>query len=173
MNIARTIVVTAVLAGCGVSQETSAAGSPSSPPTTSVVAPTRSAERTKPPELQIQPPLAAPTHVSWAIDRGAPDDPARRHLFELYFDGAAMGFRIVDASGQLVVQLPIAGSGIFDTSTCMANAKPPAMNATWVALDDATYQRIAANSATYRVVVDTIGVPSVTLPLVDTGCRRT
>src|SRR5207248_8265943 len=100
---------------------TSVAASASSAPATSVTAPTRSPDVTKPPELQVQRPLAAPTHVSWGIDRGSVDDPQHRRLFELYFDGAAMGFRVVDASGQLVVQVPVVGHGVFAACTCMVD----------------------------------------------------
>ncbi|HKW78250.1 MAG TPA: hypothetical protein VJQ09_04060 [Candidatus Limnocylindria bacterium] len=102
---------------------------------------------------------------------GPPDRP---YFFELYFDGGATGFRIVDATGRLVLTLPIAGSGIFDANTCMVVTNPggKSQNATWRSIDDATHQDLVARGATYRVEVDTIGHGVITLPLVDTGCRR-
>ena len=162
------LVIASITAACGSAAQ-SAPATPSDGP--SAIA-TRSPEPTKPLAPTSQPPIAAPTRVSWAIDKGAPDDPAHRVLFELYFDGGATGFRVIDAAGQVIVRLPIAGSGIFDQSTCMAKARPAQSNATWVAIDDATYQRIAANWASYRVEVDTIAVSAVTLPLTDSGCRQ-
>jgi hypothetical protein len=85
-----------------------------------------------------------------------------------------MGFRVVDASGQLVLQVPIAGSGIFGPETCMAALQQPgkATNATWRSIDDATYRDLVAHAASYRVEVETIGHGTITLPLGDSGCRR-
>jgi hypothetical protein len=171
MKVAGWMLVVAALASCADPSAPPADRAARSPMTVASASPIRAPDLTKPPELLIQRPLGAPTHLSWGIDRGAPDDPAHRHLFEVYFDGAATGFRIIDGSGQLVLELPIAGSGIFDASTCMATAKPDASTATWVPIDDVTLERLTASGASFSVVVDTIGVAGVTLPLVDTGCR--
>jgi hypothetical protein len=108
--------------------------------------PTVSREVTKPPVSQA--PVPAPTHVTWAIDHSA--QPGRR-LFELHYDGAAMGFRVVDESGRQLIVLPIAGSGIFDQVSCMATAKAPTDNATWVGMDEPVYQELLAHAASYRV----------------------
>ena len=125
---------------------------------------------TKPPSSQ--PPLPAPTYTRWGVDRQGPLD--RPYQFELYYDGGASGFRIVDASGRLVLQLPIAGSGVFGPDTCMVVTSPggKSQNATWRIIDEPTLQDLTANGARYHVEVDTIGHGTVTLPLVDTGCRR-
>ena len=128
------------------------------------------AQVTKPPSSQ--PPLPAPTYTKWGIDRQGPAD--RPYQFELYYDGNASGFRIVDAAGRLVLQLPIAGSGIFGPDTCMVVTSPggKSQNATWRIIDEATLQDLTAHGASYQVEVDTIGHGTITLPLVDTGCRR-
>jgi hypothetical protein len=124
---------------------------------------------TKPPFSQ--PPLDPPTHVWWAID---PSQQPDRRLFELHFDGAAMGFRLLDTSGRIVITLPIAGSGIFGPETCIAELTSKAQRraATWVGIDDPTYQLVVANWPSYRVEVDTIGHGTITLPLEYSGCRR-
>src|SRR5207247_7283747 len=82
-----------VTAACGSGRTTS--GFVSDRPTASPTsAPTLTPEVTKPPVSQA--PLPAPTHVKWAIDHS--DQPGR-HLFELHYDGSAMGFRVVDDAG--------------------------------------------------------------------------
>ena len=83
-----------------------------------------------------------------------------------------MGFRVVDESGRPIVVLPIAGSGIFGPETCMATAKKGTDGATWVGVDESTYRDLLLHAASYRVEVETIGHGTITLPLVDTGCRR-
>lgn len=155
-----------VTAACGTSGATSAFVSdrPTASPTS---AHTFKPEVTKPTVSQA--PLPAPTHVKWAIDHS--DQPGR-HIFELHYDGSAMGFRVVDDAGRLVIVLPIAGSGIFGPETCMAVAKTGTDTATWVGVDEATYEDLLVHAASYRVEVETIGHGTVTLPLVDTGCRR-
>ena len=155
-----------VTAACGTSGATGAFVSdrPTASPTS---APTLTPEVTKPPVSQA--PLPAPTHVKWAIDHS--DQPGR-HLFELHYDGTAMGFRVVDASGRQLFVVPIAGSGIFGPETCMVAARTGTDNATWLGVDEPTYQDLLAHAASYRVEVETIGHGTVTLPLVDTGCRR-
>lgn len=154
-----------LVAGCGTNAADAVASKiPAVSPT---AAATASAEITKPPFSQ--PPLAAPTHVSWAIDQ---TDEPDRHLFELYYDGSAMAFRVVDASDRQLVVLPIAGSGIFGPETCMATAKEGNSNATWVSVDEPTYQEMIGRGSSYRVEVETVGQGTITLPLVDTGCRR-
>ena len=119
-----------------------------------------------------QPPLDAPTYTTWGVDKTGPPD--RPNTFELYFDGAAIGFRIVDGAGRLVLMLPIAGSGIFGSDSCMATTRGSgkSQNATWRVIDEPTLQDLTAHGASYHVEVDTIGHGTITLPLVDTGCRR-
>ena len=155
-----------VTAACGTSGATGAFVSdrPTAPPTS---ASTLTPEVTKPPVSQA--PLPAPTHVKWAIDHS--DQPGRR-LFELHYDGVAMGFRVVDDAGRPLIAVPIAGSGIFGPETCIVAARTGTDTATWVGVDEPTYQDLLAHAASYRVEVETIGHGTVTLPLVDTGCRR-
>ena len=160
------LAATMVLAACGPSGSSTAFVSDKPTPSSTPVA-TVSREVTKPPVSQA--PLPAPTHVTWAIDHT--DQPGRR-LFELHYDGAAMGFRVVNASGRQVLVVPIAGSGIFGPETCMVAATTGTGAATWVAVDEPMYQDLLANAATYRVEVETIGHGTITLRLVDTGCRR-
>ena len=163
-------LVLAVAVGCGGSG--AASPSASRPPSLSPSAspPTTAAEITKPPFSQ--PPLPAPTYVLWAIDRSAQTD--RPYTFELHHDGVASGFRVVDASGKVVLAVPIAGSGIFGPETCMAAVQidHKSSGATWRSIDDAAYRDLVARAASYRVEVDTIGHGTVTLPLTDSGCRR-
>lgn len=155
-----------VTVACGTNGATSrfVSDNPTASPTS---APTIAPEFTKPPVSQA--PLPPPTHVRWAIDHS--DQPGR-HLFELHYDGTAMGFRVVDATGGVLIVVPIAGSGIFGPETCMVAAKAGADVATWVGVDEATYQDLLAHAASYLVEVETIGHGTTTLPLVDTGCRR-
>jgi len=109
--------------------------------------------------------------VLWAIDRI--DQPDRPYFFELHYDGMAFGFRVVDDAGRLVLQVPIAGSGIFGPESCAAAlSEGKTTNATWRSIDETTYRDFAAHQASYRVEVDTIGHGTITLPLADTGCRR-
>ena len=157
------LAATMVFAACGPSGAPSAFVSDKPTPSSTPV----SREVTKPPVSQA--PLPAPTRLLWAIDHA--DQPGR-HLFEIHFDGSAMGFRVIDASGRQVLVVPIAGSGIFGPETCMVAATTGTGAATWVAVDEPTYQDLLANAATYRVEVETIGHGTITLPLVDTGCRR-
>jgi hypothetical protein len=116
--------------------------------------------------------IPAPTSVRWGIDSSG--DPARPYLFELYFTGGAASFHIVDEAGQVVLRVPIAGSGIFGPDTCLARhtAKSSGWKGTWVSVDAVTYGQIVANSSRYRVEAEAINATgSVTLPLVDSGCR--
>ena len=155
---------------CGVS------GVGSAPTSSAISLPTATATATASPTKLVTSPSTAlppPTYARWAIDKGRPGDPARPYLLELFFDGGATSFRIVDAGGAVVLRLPIAGSGVFDKDTCMVRVPAPgkSMNATWMSIDEATYQRLIANAATYRVEADAAGAQVVTLPLEDTGCR--
>jgi len=153
---------------CGV---TGVASAPTSSATSSPTAtPSTTPEVTKP--LFSQPPLPPPTRVLWAIDRTGLAD--RPYFFELHYDGMASGFRVIDTSGQLVLQLPIAGSGVFGPETCLYTLDKDGKitNGTWRSIDDATYRDFVAFAASYRVEVDTIGYGTITLPLGDTGCRR-
>jgi hypothetical protein len=165
--VTRTLVIAALLlASCG----DRVVGSGASASAPAIASPTPTVQVTKPPSSQ--PPLPAPTYTKWGIDRQGPPD--RPYQFELYYDGAASGFRIVDAAGRLILQLPIAGSGIFGPDTCMVVTSPggKSQNATWRIIDEATLQDLTAHGASYHVEVDTIGYGTITLPLVDTGCRR-
>jgi len=155
-----------VTAACGTGGGTSAFVS-DRPTASTTSAPTVTPGVTKPPVSQA--PLPAPTHVKWAIDHS--DQPGR-HVFELHYDGTAMGFRVIDDAGRQIIVVPIAGSGIFGPETCMVAAKAGAEVATWVGVDEMTYQDLLAHAASYRVEVETIGHGTITLPLVDTGCRR-
>src|SRR6266550_8258521 len=110
------LAATMVLAACGPSGASTAFVSDKPTPSSTPVA-TVSREVTKPPVSPA--PLAAPTRLTWAIDHA--DQPGR-HLFEIHFDGSAVGFRVVDASGRQVLEVPIAGSGIFGPETCMVAA---------------------------------------------------
>jgi hypothetical protein len=161
------LIALASAIACGVN---GAAPAPTSGPAATSASTTPTAEVTKPPFSQ--PPLPAPTRVAWAIDRG--EQPERPHVFELHYDGNAMGFRVIDASGQLVLQVPVAGSGVFGPETCMVALQQPgkATIATWRSIDDATYRDLVAHAASYTVEVETIGHGMVTLPLGDSGCRR-
>jgi hypothetical protein len=109
--------------------------------------------------------------VRWAVDKGSSDDPQHRSLLELFFDGNALGFRVVDAGGSMVLQFPIAGSGIFGPETCMVRVRKPQENATWIAVDQATLESFMQRYASYRVIADGIPAGRVTLPLADSGCR--
>jgi hypothetical protein len=163
------VIAVASAIACGVN---GAASAPTNAPAASLASATssRTPEVTKPPFSQ--PPLPAPTRVAWAIDRG--EQPERPYVFELHYDGNAMGFRVVDASGQLVLQVPIAGSGVFGPETCVVALQQPGKttNATWRSIDDATYRDFVAHAASYRVEVETVGHGTITLPLGDSGCRR-
>ena len=122
------------------------------------------------PAKPTQPPLALPTHVRWAIDgTGQTTSP---YFVELFYDGTATGFRVIDTSGQVVHQFPIAGSGIFGPETCMARARAANENATWLVMDQAALDRFLAEAGTYRVEAIAAGSSQVViLPLSDTGCR--
>jgi hypothetical protein len=169
--ICRSVCLLALVSAiaCGVNGAGSAATN--SVASSASAGPSRTPEVTKPPFSQ--PPLSAPTRVAWAIDRIAAQVD-RPYAFELHYDGYAMGFRVVDTSGQLVLQVPIAGSGIFGPETCMAaqHADGKTTNATWRGIDETTYRDFVARSGSYRVEVETIGHGTITLPLGDTGCRR-
>jgi len=131
---------------------------------------TQSPEATKPfPVVQSQLPL--PTTVRWAIDRGSPDDPQRRMLLVLFYDGNAHGWRIIDGSGADLFRVPIAGSGIFGPETCVASARRPNEITTWVGLDQAAIDRFAQQYRSYRAVGEGIPTGSTTLEMIDTGCR--
>lgn len=132
-------------------------------------------EATPPPEqtkpfVVTQQPLPPPTYARWAIDGGAPG--SERSLFVLFYDSPATGFRLIDANGTVVLQVSIAGSGIFGPDTCVSSAQRPREVVTWAGLDAAAYARIVANIGTYRLEADTVAGPTVTVPLTDTGCRR-
>ncbi len=160
----RALVIAALLlASCGDRAVGSASVASASPSATI-------AQVTKPPFSQ--PPLPAPTYTRWGVDKMGPPD--RPYFFEVYYDGGATGFRIVDGAGRLVLQLPIAGSGVFGPDTCPVVTSPggKSQNSTWRTIDEQTLQDLTTHGASYHVEVDTIGHGTITLPLVDTGCRR-
>jgi hypothetical protein len=153
------------------SQVPRAAVSPAATASPTASASTRP-EQTKPPGVDTtQPQLPLPTSIRWAVDKGSPDDPQHRSLFELFFDGNASGFRVVDAGGSMVLRFPIAGSGVFGPETCMARARKPQEIATWIAVDQATLDLFVQRYGSYRVIADGIPAGQVTLPLTDSGCR--
>jgi hypothetical protein len=129
----------------------------------------RSPEPTKP--QIVQPRLPLPTRVRWAIDKGSPDDPAYRALLVLFYDGNAQGWQIVDSTGAEILRVPIAGSGIFGRDTCLVKAQQPNEIETWLALDQIAMERFIREYRGYRAVAQGIPSGSVTLELVDTGCR--
>ena len=153
------VVINGALVGCTNPPPLNASTSPTA----------RTADATK--AASSQAPVAAPTHITWAVDKR--DDPARPYVLVLFFDSHAVGFRIVDESARLVLQVPIAGSGIFGPGTCVQRlvAAEKTEDYTWVAFDATTLQQFTANASSYRVEVDTIGGPTITLPMTDSGCR--
>ncbi len=116
-------------------------------------------------------PLAPPTNVRWALDRTG--DAAGSYFLDLFYDGVATAFRVIDASGNVVLRLPIAGSGIFGPETCMVRARPSGkeVNATWMRIDSVGREHFEHDGATYRVDADTPDGRTLTLPLTDSGCR--
>lgn len=110
--------------------------------------------------------------VRWATDKGSPDDPQRRSLLVLLYDGNAQGWSIVDASGTEQFRVPMAGSGIFGPETCVVKRRPNEI-ATWRSLDEATLARFVQGYRTFRAIAEGIPTGSATLELVDSGCRGT
>jgi hypothetical protein len=118
-----------------------------------------------------QEPLAPPTYVRFAVDRGI--DPSRPYFLDLFYDGVATNVRVLDASGQVALRVPIAGSGIFGPETCAVRARPPGKTEghTYISVDAETVQRLTADASVYRVEADSVGGRTVTVPLTDSGCR--
>jgi len=116
-------------------------------------------------------PLAPPTYVRWAVDRTG--DAAGSYFLDLFYDGVATGFRVLDASGNVVLRLPIAGSGIFGPETCMVRAgrSGKQVNATWIRIDVVEREHFERDGATYRVEADIPDGRTLTLLLTDSGCR--
>jgi hypothetical protein len=135
---------------------------------TATLTPTPSRTPTKPPSTPE--PLAPPTYVRFAVDKGG--DPARPFL-DLFYDGVATNFRVLDGSGQVVVRVPIAGSGIFGPETCAVrqHSLGKTEGFTYLSVDAETVQRLTANPSAYRVEADSVAGRTVTVPLTDTGCR--
>lgn len=167
MDIVRTASAALLLVAASCGSATGTLAGTTATPAPSPAATTRSAEVTKPPQpAQVLPP---PTYARWAIDQTG--DPTRR-LFVLFYDSQALGFRLLDAAGGVVVRVPIAGSGIFGPETCVASAHRANEIATWAAVDEPTYRRILAEISGYRLEADAVGGPTVTIPLSDSGCRK-
>jgi hypothetical protein len=113
--------------------------------------------------------LAPPTYVRWAVDRsGAADRP---YFLDFFYDGVATGFRVLDGSSQVVLRVPIAGSGIFGPETCMVRTRARTEGATYVVLDAEALQRFTANASSYRIEADSVSGRTVPLLLSDSGCR--
>jgi hypothetical protein len=74
------------------------------------------------------PPLLVPTYARWAVDKSEFAD--RPFILVLFFDGGATNIRIVDASGQIVIRIPIAGSGTFGPDSCTVRARASGANST-------------------------------------------
>lgn len=131
--------------------------------------PTSSPSISKPPSGQA--PLPPPTYVRWAVDKS--DDIARPYRLDLFYDGIATDFRIVDASGRLVLRVPIIGSGIFSPETCVAKARPSGKTEgfTGISIDASALQQFMTNAASYMVEADSVAGATVKLPLSDSGCR--
>lgn len=167
MHIRRTASAALLLVATSCGSTTGTLAGTTATPAPTPAATTRSSEITRPPQpAQVLPP---PTYARWAIDQAG--DPTRR-FFVLFYDSPALGFRLIDAAGEVVVRVPIAGSGIFGPETCIASAHRANEIATWAAVDEPTYRRILANIATYRLEADAVGGPTVTIPLSDSGCRK-
>ncbi|HEV8654118.1 MAG TPA: hypothetical protein VGR85_01215 [Candidatus Limnocylindria bacterium] len=116
--------------------------------------------------------LPPPTYLRWAVDR-AGGNPTLPYVLEFFHDGYATSFRIFDGSGQLAFRVPIAGSGVFGPESCMVRGRPPGKteNATWIGVDAATLERFMRDAPSYRVEADSVGGPTLTIPLSDSGCR--
>jgi len=143
-------------------------GTPTATVATPTVSPTGSATITP---VATDERLAPPTRVRFAVDRGA--DPARPYFLDLFYDGVATGFRVLDASGEVVLRVPIAGSGVFGLETCAVREHGPGKTEglTYTSVDAETVQRFTANPSAYHVDVDSVAGRTVTVPLIDSGCR--
>jgi len=115
--------------------------------------------------------IAPPTYVRWAVDKTG--DHVRPYFLDLFYDGTATNYRIIDGSGQVVLRVPISGSGIFGPETCVSSARPGGKveNATWIAIDANTPWRFIAEAVNYQVQADSVSGSTVTVPLSDSGCR--
>jgi hypothetical protein len=122
-------------------------------------------------EAAVDPGAARPANV--CALRGRQGWRSRAPFLDLFYDGVATNFRVLDASGQVVVRVPIAGSGIFGPETCAVRQHPPGKTEgfTYLSVDGETVQRLTANPSAYRVEADSVAGRTVTVPLTDTGCR--
>ncbi|MEK6225950.1 MAG: hypothetical protein AABM40_06570 [Chloroflexota bacterium] len=159
------IVITALF---GLATTLAGCVPPAAAPAQSPTAPTPTEPLPSPPAKPT--PDQTPSRVEWAVDglAGAPQPFA----LELFYDGTAMGFRILSADGGLVVALPIAGSGIFGPDTCVNRVRASALHSsTWVAIDAALERRFESEAASYRVETTLLDGRLITVPLADSGCR--
>lgn len=126
---------------------------------------------TKP--VSTEEPLGSPTYVRWAVDKSAVAE--RPYFLVLVYDGIATNFRVVEGSGNVVLRVPVAGSGIFGPETCAVRARTPGKTEgfTYLLVDAATLQRFTANASAYRIEADSVGGRTATVPLTDSGCRAT
>lgn len=148
---------------------TACAGAAPPPPTVAIESPTPSPTITKP--TTTQEPLSPPTYVRWAVDKSG--SPERPYFLDFFYDGVATNFRVIDGSGQVVLRVPISGSGVFGLETCVVRARPPGKveGFTYLVIDAAALERFMRDSASYRVEADSVGGRTVTIPLADSGCR--
>src|SRR5687767_1771853 len=160
----RLLILLALVSSCG-SPAVSPSATTSTPPTAA------SPSATKPPDQQRTLPL--PTTTRWAIDKPSSSDPQGRSLLVLFYDGNAQDWRVVDSSGSELFRMPIQGSGVHGSETCVVTARRPGEGLTWVPLDSATLDRFVQLYRGYRAVAAGIPTGSATLEMVDSGCRRT
>jgi hypothetical protein len=158
------------LAGALVVLMVACSSAPTFTAATPTVTPTTSPTLTKP-VATTPDPLPPPTYVRWAVDKSGFAD--RPYFLDFFYDGIATSFRVLDTSGQVVLRVPIAGSGVFGPETCAVRARPAgkAEGHTYVVLDADALQQFTANASSYRVEADSVGGRTVTVGLSDTGCR--
>jgi hypothetical protein len=99
------------------------------------------------------------------------DDPQQRSRLVLFFDGQA-AWRILDASGRIVMRVPVPGDEIFGAETCMVTERRPQENSAWAAIDAATVDALVRDHASYRAIAEGIPGGEVALEFRYTGCRR-
>lgn len=107
------------------------------------------------------------TSVRWAVDRSATEV-----RLILYHEGMASSFQIIDQVGATVLRVEIAGSGIFDDTSCVTHHLPAEL-VTWRGIDPAQLAVFEQQYRSYRVVATGIPTGEATLPLTDSGCRGT
>lgn len=109
--------------------------------------------------------------IRFAIDKGSPDDPQARSSLVLFYQGRAESWRIVDQSGDLVLLVPVSGSGKFGPESCVARHGGPNITMTWAAIDAATLKRFQQEWPTFRALAAGPLRAGARAELMDTGCR--